>query len=176
MLSTLDIETKEIRDCHWYYFLLSDLFWILLQKASFIDDVIILQTPPPPQGGDVICGRPLISFFFQREKLKFREKENFSVSCLLEKYLVNLPFCIIANEQPLLRYIYVTFVYIFNLKLIFNLKYKILIYFFFTIFLQAATDCKLWAIERQCFQTIMLRTGLIRQAEHTGMIFFVYIF
>ena len=41
-----------------------------------------------------------------------------------------------------------------------------------TIFLQAATDCKLWAIERQCFQTIMLRTGLIRQAEHTGMIFF----
>ena len=71
--------------------------------------------------------------------------------------------------------VYVIFVYIFNLKLIFNLKYKILIYFF-AIFFQAATDCKLWAIERQCFQTIMLRTGLIRQAEHTGMIFFVYIF
>ena len=50
-------------------------------------------------------------------------------------------------------------------------------FIFLTIFLQAATDCKLWAIERQCFQTIMLRTGLIRQAEHTGMIFFfVYIF
>jgi dissimilatory sulfite reductase (desulfoviridin) alpha/beta subunit len=31
----------------------------------------------------------------------------------------------------------------------------------------AATDCKLWAIERQVFQTIMMRTGLIRQAEHT---------
>ena len=31
----------------------------------------------------------------------------------------------------------------------------------------AATDCKLWAIERQCFQTIMMRTGLIRQSEYT---------
>ena len=31
----------------------------------------------------------------------------------------------------------------------------------------AATDCKLWAIERQCFQTIMMRTGLIKQSEYT---------
>ncbi|KZS08176.1 putative cGMP-dependent protein kinase [Daphnia magna] len=31
----------------------------------------------------------------------------------------------------------------------------------------AAIDCKLWAIERQVFQTIMMRTGLIRQAEYT---------
>ena len=35
---------------------------------------------------------------------------------------------------------------------------------------KAATDCKLWAIERQCFQTIMMRTGLIRQAEHTAFL------
>jgi cGMP-dependent protein kinase len=34
----------------------------------------------------------------------------------------------------------------------------------------AATDCKLWAIERQCFQTIMMRTGLIRQAEYTDFL------
>jgi hypothetical protein len=30
----------------------------------------------------------------------------------------------------------------------------------------ALIDCKLWAIERQCFQTIMMRTGLIRQREY----------
>ena len=35
---------------------------------------------------------------------------------------------------------------------------------------KAATDCKLWAIERQCFQTIMMRTGLIKQAEHTAFL------
>jgi len=32
---------------------------------------------------------------------------------------------------------------------------------------KAASDCKLWAIERQCFQTIMMRTGLKRQADYT---------
>ena len=31
----------------------------------------------------------------------------------------------------------------------------------------AATDCKLWAIERQCFQTIMMRTAMERQSEYT---------
>ena len=36
--------------------------------------------------------------------------------------------------------------------------------------LAAATDCKLWAIERQCFQTIMMRTGLIRQSEYTAFL------
>lgn len=36
-----------------------------------------------------------------------------------------------------------------------------------TATITANTDCKLWAIERQCFQTIMMRTGLIRQAEYT---------
>ena len=36
--------------------------------------------------------------------------------------------------------------------------------------LKAAVDCKLWAIERQCFQTIMMRTGLIRQAEHSAFL------
>ncbi|EEB12543.1 cAMP-dependent protein kinase catalytic subunit, putative [Pediculus humanus corporis] len=41
---------------------------------------------------------------------------------------------------------------------------------------KAATDCKLWAIERQCFQTIMMRTGLIRQAEYTNFLKSVPIF
>lgn len=36
-----------------------------------------------------------------------------------------------------------------------------------TATITANTDCKLWAIERQCFQTIMMRTGLIRQAEYS---------
>ena len=39
-----------------------------------------------------------------------------------------------------------------------------------TATIKAAVDCKLWAIERQCFQTIMMRTGLIRQAEHTAFL------
>jgi len=39
-----------------------------------------------------------------------------------------------------------------------------------TATVKAASDCKLWAIERQCFQTIMMRTGLIRQAEHSAFL------
>jgi len=39
-----------------------------------------------------------------------------------------------------------------------------------TATVKAASDCKLWAIERQCFQTIMMRTGLIRQAEHSSFL------
>uniref|UniRef100_A0A182P6A1 Cyclic nucleotide-binding domain-containing protein n=1 Tax=Anopheles epiroticus TaxID=199890 RepID=A0A182P6A1_9DIPT len=39
-----------------------------------------------------------------------------------------------------------------------------------TATITAATDCKLWAIERQCFQTIMMRTGLIRQAEYSDFL------
>lgn len=39
-----------------------------------------------------------------------------------------------------------------------------------TATVKASVDCKLWAIERQCFQTIMMRTGLIRQAEHTAFL------
>lgn len=46
-----------------------------------------------------------------------------------------------------------------------------------TATIKAATDCKLWAIERQCFQTIMMRTGLIRQAEYTDFLKrYVYLF
>lgn len=30
----------------------------------------------------------------------------------------------------------------------------------------AATSAKLWAIDRQGFQTIMMRTGMQRQQEH----------
>ena len=38
---------------------------------------------------------------------------------------------------------------------------------FYIIFATAAlTDCKLWAIERQCFRTIMMRSGLLKQKEH----------
>lgn len=39
-----------------------------------------------------------------------------------------------------------------------------------TATITAITECKLWAIERQCFQTIMMRTGLIRQAEYTDFL------
>jgi cGMP-dependent protein kinase len=31
-------------------------------------------------------------------------------------------------------------------------------------------DCKLWAIERTCFQTIMMRSGLIKQTEYTAFL------
>ncbi|XP_058446417.1 cGMP-dependent protein kinase, isozyme 2 forms cD4/T1/T3A/T3B isoform X2 [Malaya genurostris] len=45
-----------------------------------------------------------------------------------------------------------------------------------TATITAATDCKLWAVERQCFQTIMMRTGLIRQAEYSDFLKSVPIF
>nr|ABG56236.1 PKG/For protein [Lobesia botrana] len=45
-----------------------------------------------------------------------------------------------------------------------------------TATIKAATDCRLWAIERQCFQTIMMRTGLIRQVEYTDFLKSVPIF
>ncbi|XP_065156358.1 cGMP-dependent protein kinase, isozyme 2 forms cD4/T1/T3A/T3B isoform X2 [Atheta coriaria] len=45
-----------------------------------------------------------------------------------------------------------------------------------TATIKAATDCKLWAIDRPCFQTIMMRTGLIRQAEYTDFLKSVPIF
>ncbi|XP_041066305.1 cGMP-dependent protein kinase 1-like [Carcharodon carcharias] len=35
-----------------------------------------------------------------------------------------------------------------------------------TATVKALTNIKLWAIDRQCFQTIMMRTGLIKHAEH----------
>jgi len=39
-----------------------------------------------------------------------------------------------------------------------------------TATIKAATDCKLWAIERQCFQTIMMRTGLVKQTEYSSFL------
>lgn len=39
-----------------------------------------------------------------------------------------------------------------------------------TATITAISECNLWAIERQCFQTIMMRTGLIRQAEYTDFL------
>ncbi|KAJ1529379.1 hypothetical protein ONE63_006165 [Megalurothrips usitatus] len=45
-----------------------------------------------------------------------------------------------------------------------------------TATIKAASDCKLWAIERQCFQTIMMRTGLTRQIEYTDFLKSVPIF
>ncbi|KAI8121920.1 isozyme 2 forms cD4/T1/T3A/T3B, cGMP-dependent protein kinase [Lucilia cuprina] len=45
-----------------------------------------------------------------------------------------------------------------------------------TATITAISECKLWAIERQCFQTIMMRTGLIRQAEYTDFLKSVPIF
>ena len=34
----------------------------------------------------------------------------------------------------------------------------------------AVVECKLWAIDQQCFRTIMMRTGLIRQTEYTDFL------
>ncbi|XP_076168635.1 cGMP-dependent protein kinase for isoform X2 [Ptiloglossa arizonensis] len=45
-----------------------------------------------------------------------------------------------------------------------------------TATITAATDCQLWAIDRQCFQTIMMRTGLSKQAEYTDFLKSVPIF
>ncbi|KAI9552776.1 hypothetical protein GHT06_020656 [Daphnia sinensis] len=39
-----------------------------------------------------------------------------------------------------------------------------------TATIRAANDSKLWAIERQVFQSIMMRTGMIRQAEYTAFL------
>jgi cGMP-dependent protein kinase len=39
-----------------------------------------------------------------------------------------------------------------------------------TATIKAATDCKLWAIERQCFQTIMMRTAMVKQSEYTAFL------
>ncbi|XP_054723971.1 cGMP-dependent protein kinase, isozyme 2 forms cD4/T1/T3A/T3B-like isoform X2 [Uloborus diversus] len=39
-----------------------------------------------------------------------------------------------------------------------------------TATITALSDCRLWAIERQCFQTIMMRTGLVRQAQYTDFL------
>lgn len=39
-----------------------------------------------------------------------------------------------------------------------------------TATITAVTDCKLWAIERQCFQTVMMRSGIIRAAEYTDFL------
>ncbi|BFZ17666.1 hypothetical protein BsWGS_20704 [Bradybaena similaris] len=35
-----------------------------------------------------------------------------------------------------------------------------------TATVRALTNCKLWAIDRQCFQSIMMRAGLLRHTEH----------
>ncbi|XP_005111335.2 cGMP-dependent protein kinase 1 [Aplysia californica] len=35
-----------------------------------------------------------------------------------------------------------------------------------TATVRALTNCRLWAIDRQCFQSIMMRTGLLRHSEH----------
>eukprot|EP00096_Caligus_rogercresseyi_P000213 TRINITY_DN1056_c0_g1_i3.p1 TRINITY_DN1056_c0_g1~~TRINITY_DN1056_c0_g1_i3.p1 ORF type:complete len:574 (-),score=180.06 TRINITY_DN1056_c0_g1_i3:275-1996(-) len=39
-----------------------------------------------------------------------------------------------------------------------------------TATIKALSDVTLWAIERKAFQTIMMRTGLIRQAEHSAFL------
>ncbi|XP_059809557.1 cGMP-dependent protein kinase 1-like [Hypanus sabinus] len=39
-----------------------------------------------------------------------------------------------------------------------------------TATVKALTNIKLWAIDRQCFQTIMMRTGLIKHIEHTELL------
>ncbi|XP_015110942.1 cGMP-dependent protein kinase, isozyme 2 forms cD5/T2 isoform X2 [Diachasma alloeum] len=45
-----------------------------------------------------------------------------------------------------------------------------------TATITAATDCRLWGIDRSSFQTIMMRTGLSKQAEYTDFLKSVPIF
>lgn len=45
-----------------------------------------------------------------------------------------------------------------------------------TATIKAITNCKLWAIDRQCFQTIMMKTGLIKQKEYMDFLKTVPIF
>jgi len=40
----------------------------------------------------------------------------------------------------------------------------------FLVCVSAVTSVKLWAIDRQCFQTIMMRTGLIKHAEYMELL------
>ena len=35
-----------------------------------------------------------------------------------------------------------------------------------TATIKALEDCKLWAIDRECFQTIMMKTGMIKQKQY----------
>lgn len=50
---------------------------------------------------------------------------------------------------------------------------KVYFYYYFPLFLYvsvALTDIKLWAIDRQGFQTIMMRTGLIKLSQYTDFL------
>lgn len=50
---------------------------------------------------------------------------------------------------------------------------KVYFYPYFPLFLcvsVALTDIKLWAIDRQGFQTIMMRTGLIKLSQYTDFL------
>lgn len=45
-----------------------------------------------------------------------------------------------------------------------------------TATIKAIEDCKLWAIDRECFQTIMMKTGLIKQKEYMKFLSAVSLF
>ncbi|KAK3774776.1 hypothetical protein RRG08_019639 [Elysia crispata] len=45
-----------------------------------------------------------------------------------------------------------------------------------TATVKALTNCRLWAIDRQCFQGIMMRTGLLRHTEHLNFLRSVHTF
>lgn len=45
-----------------------------------------------------------------------------------------------------------------------------------TATIKALEDCKLWAIDRECFQTIMMKTGLIKQKEYMKFLTTVSLF
>ena len=45
-----------------------------------------------------------------------------------------------------------------------------------TATIKAIEDCKLWAIDRECFQTIMMKTGLIKQKEYLKFLSTVSLF
>lgn len=135
--------------CFYYYFLLFPLHAHdndnKLQKNK--SEIKITKTTTSPQ----------------RAKWKCRGKEKFSAPWRRAKLSASWPFSTTVNEQPPLKVnIAELLLFIYFQHLLSNVN---VFFLFFEI--TAAIDCKLWAIERQVFQTIMMRTGLIRQAEYT---------
>ena len=105
----------------------------------------------------------------KKEKLIYQERENSWVSChqvslcsLYELFQsLYIKYMIVIIEIWLwLWFIFYDSGKVFGeLAILYNCKR--------TATVTAAMDCKLWAIERPKYQTIMMRRALIRQAEHT---------
>jgi hypothetical protein len=121
------------------------------------------------------------SSLFQRVVWRCHGRTSTSAHWHLARCLASLPFCTIARGPQLVRVsvaladvrmsaatcVGISTFCVFHRLLPGWVLQAILVS---VLFIAAATDCKLWAIERQCFQTIMMRTGLIRQAEYTDFL------